>query len=111
MIVAGPEAEARLGNALPLANIPLGTTIHNIELVPGKGGQMVRTAGGSGPAPREGGRLRDSSDCPSGELRRVPLRCTATIGQVGNVEHANESLGKAGRARHWGFGRTIRGSR
>src|SRR6476661_7583378 len=84
IVVAGPDAEARIGNALPLANIPLGTTIHNIELVPGKGGQFVTI------------RL------PSGEMRRLPTKCMPTVGQVSNLDNENQNLGKAGRARHMG---------
>jgi large subunit ribosomal protein L2 len=100
-VVAGPDAEARLGNALPLRNIPLGTTIHNIELVPGKGAQIVRSAGTSAQLlAKEGDHAQVR--LPSGEVRRVDMRCMATIGQVGNVDHENQSLGKAGRTRHIG---------
>lgn len=109
VISAGPEAELRVGCALPLANIPVGTTVHNVELFPGKGGQMVRSAGaGAQLMAKEGdyALLR----LPSGELRRVLARCIATIGQVGNVEHENISLGKAGRQRHRGWRPTVRGS-
>jgi large subunit ribosomal protein L2 len=108
VVVSGPGVEARLGNALPLADIPLGTTIHNIELVPGKGGQIVRSAGASAQLlAKEGewGTVR----LPSGEMRRVPLNCIATIGQVGNLDHENQSLGKAGRARHMGQRPEVRG--
>src|SRR3954468_21401364 len=107
-VVAGPTAEARVGNALPLKNIPLGTTIHNIELVPGRGGQMVRSAGTSAQLlAKEGdyGQVR----MPSGEVRRVDLRCMATVGQVGNLDHENQSIGKAGRARHMGKRPEVRG--
>jgi large subunit ribosomal protein L2 len=101
VVVAGPQADARVGNALPLKNIPLGTTIHNIELVPGKGGQIVRSAGTSAQL-----LAKEGSDAqirlPSGEVRRVDMRCMATIGQVGNLDHENQSIGKAGRARHMG---------
>src|SRR6187401_299106 len=101
VVVAGPDAEARVGNALPLSNIPLGTTIHNIELVPGKGGQIVRSAGASAQLmAKEGDKAQVR--LPSGEVRRVDMRCMATIGQVGNIEHENQNLGKAGRARHMG---------
>jgi len=100
-VVAGPQAEARVGNALPLKNIPLGTTIHNIELVPGRGGQIVRSAGTSAQL-----LAKEGSDAqirlPSGEVRRVDMRCMATVGQVGNLDHENQSIGKAGRARHQG---------
>ena len=109
VISAGPDAELRVGCALPLANIPVGTTVHNVELFPGKGGQMVRSAGaGAQLMAKEGdyALLR----LPSGELRRVLARCTATIGQVGNVEHENISLGKAGRKRYLGWRPTVRGS-
>ena len=102
VVVAGPEAEARVGNALPLSNIPLGTTIHNIELVPGKGGQIVRSAGVSA-------QLLATVRLPSGEVRRVSLRCMATVGQVSNLDHENQNLGKAGRARHMGLRPEVRG--
>ncbi len=108
VVVSGPGVEARVGNALPLGDIPLGTTIHNIELVPGKGGQIVRSAGASAQLlAKEGewGTVR----LPSGEMRRVPLTCVATIGQVGNLDHENQSLGKAGRARHMGQRPEVRG--
>ncbi len=100
-IVAGEEADILVGNALPLSKIPLGTVIHNIELKEGKGGQMVRSAGaGAQLMAREGdwATLR----LPSGEMRKVHIRCYATIGQVGNLEHENVSYGKAGRTRHLG---------
>jgi large subunit ribosomal protein L2 len=107
-VVSGPEAEARLGNALPLRNIPLGTTIHNIELVPGKGGQIVRSAGGAAQLlAKEGDHAQVR--LPSGEVRRVDMRCTATVGQVGNLDHENQSIGKAGRARHMGLRPETRG--
>jgi large subunit ribosomal protein L2 len=108
VIVAGVEVEARVGNALPLANIPLGTTIHNIELVPGKGGQIVRSAGA---AAQLLAKEEDSAQVrlPSGEVRRISLRCMATIGQVSNLDHENQSLGKAGRARHMGLRPEVRG--
>jgi large subunit ribosomal protein L2 len=100
-ITSGPEADILVGNALPLSKIPLGTTIHNIELKEGKGGQMVRSAGTAAQLmAREGdwATLR----LPSGEMRKVHVRCYATIGQVGNLEHENVSYGKAGRTRHLG---------
>jgi large subunit ribosomal protein L2 len=108
-VMAGPDADIRPGNALPLKNIPTGTTIHNIELTRGRGGQMVRGAGaGAQLMAKEGDyaliRL------PSGEQRRVHILCMATIGQVGNVDHENQSIGKAGRARHLGRRPTVRGS-
>ncbi|OGN85358.1 MAG: 50S ribosomal protein L2 [Chloroflexi bacterium GWC2_73_18] len=108
VVVAGPSAEARLGNALPIANIPLGTTIHNIELVPGRGGQIVRSAGASAQLlAKEGGFAQVR--LPSGEVRRVDVRCMATVGQVSNIEHENQNLGKAGRARHMGERPEVRG--
>jgi large subunit ribosomal protein L2 len=108
LVVSGPDAEARVGNSLPLANIPLGTTIHNIELVPGKGGQIVRSAGTSAQLLAKEGDYA-TVRLPSGEMRRVPLRCQATIGQVSNLDHENQSLGKAGRARHMGQKPEVRG--
>ena len=98
-LMSGPQAELRAGNALPLANMPTGTQIHNIELTPGRGGQLVRTAGASAQLMAKEGEyalLR----LPSSEMRRVRIECTATIGQVGNIEHALVKLGKAGRSRH-----------
>ena len=100
-ITSGPDADILVGNALPLLNIPLGTTVHNIELKEGKGGQMARSAGTSAQLmAREGdwATLR----LPSTEMRKVHVRCYATIGQVGNLEHENVSIGKAGRSRHLG---------
>jgi len=95
---SGPEADILVGNALPLKNIPSGTVVHNIELRPGKGGQMARSAGAQAQlVSKEGGIAL--LKLPSGEVRRVPLECMATIGQVGNLEHENVSLGKAGRSR------------
>jgi len=108
IVVSGPDAEARIGNAMPLANIPLGTTIHNIELVPGKGGQIVRSAGGAAQLlAKEGDHAQVR--LPSGEVRRIDMRCTATVGQVGNLDHENQSIGKAGRARHMGLRPETRG--
>ncbi len=107
-IMAGSEAEMRVGNALPLKNIPLGTIVHNVELQPGRGGQMARSAGvGAQLMAKEGdfAMLR----LPSGELRRVPVVCMATIGQVGNTEHANINIGKAGRRRWMGWRPAVRG--
>src|SRR5581483_3222099 len=108
VVVSGPDAEARLGNALPLANIPLGTTIHNIELVPGRGGQIVRSAGASAQLLAKEGEYAQVR-LPSGEVRRVSIRCMATVGQVSNLDHENQSLGKAGRARHLGRRPEVRG--
>ncbi len=96
VVVAGPEAEARVGNALPIANIPLGTTIHNIELMPGKGGQIVRSAGVVAQLLAKEGDYAQVR-LPSGEVRRVSVRCMATVGQVSNLDHENQNLGKAGR--------------
>ncbi len=108
VVVAGPGADARVGNALPIRNIPLGTTIHNIELVPGKGGQIVRSAGTAAQLLAKEGELAQVR-LPSGEVRRVPIKCMATVGQVSNVDHENQSLGKAGRARHMGQRPEVRG--
>ncbi|MFH1647310.1 MAG: 50S ribosomal protein L2 [Chloroflexota bacterium] len=108
-IMSGDSAEIRPGNTLPLKAMPSGTAIHNIEMMPGKGGQMARSAGASAQLMAKEGEyvlLR----LPSGELRRVRSDCTATIGQIGNVEHQNISLGKAGRKRHMGWRPTVRGS-
>jgi large subunit ribosomal protein L2 len=101
VVVAGRGVEARVGNALPLRNIPLGTTIHNIELVPGRGGQVVRSAGTAAQLLAKEGDYAQVR-MPSGEVRRVDMRCMATVGQVGNLDHENQSLGKAGRSRHIG---------
>lgn len=98
-LMSGPEAEVRVGNSLPLANMPTGTQVHNIELTPGKGGQMVRSAGVSAQLMAKEGDYA-LIRLPSGEMRRVRIECVATIGQVGNVEHALVKLGKAGRSRH-----------
>jgi large subunit ribosomal protein L2 len=109
MVVAGPDAPFRTGNALPLRNIPVGTQIHNIELRRGGGGQIVRSAGTSA-------QLMGKADnyalvrMPSGEVRRVHIDCMATLGQVGNVDHENVLIGKAGRSRHMGRRPTVRGS-
>jgi large subunit ribosomal protein L2 len=100
-VVAGPDAEARVGNAMPLKNIPLGTTIHNVELVPGRGAQIVRSAGTSAQLLAKEGQYAQVR-LPSGEVRRVDMRCMATVGQVGNVDHENQNHGKAGRVRHLG---------
>jgi large subunit ribosomal protein L2 len=97
-VMSGPEADIRPGNALPLENIPSGTTIHNIELRPGKGGQMVRSAGAAAQLVSKEGEWA-LIKLPSGEVRKVSVKCYATIGQVGNLDHENESLGKAGRSR------------
>jgi large subunit ribosomal protein L2 len=100
-IMSGPEADILLGNALPLKNMPAGTVVHNIELKPGKGAQMVRSAGAQAQlVSKEGGIAL--LKLPSGEIRRVQLECYATVGQVGNIDHENQSLGKAGRTRWMG---------
>ncbi|MEW5736030.1 MAG: 50S ribosomal protein L2 [Thermodesulfobacteriota bacterium] len=107
-VISGPEADIQPGNALPLANIPLGTVIHNIELKLGKGGQIVRSAGSFAQLVAKEGDYAQVR-LPSGEVRRVLSRCTATVGQVGNVEHENMSLGKAGRTRWKGRRPMVRG--
>jgi large subunit ribosomal protein L2 len=108
-ILSGPDAEIRPGNALPLANIPLGTMVHNIELQEGRGGQLVRAAGTSAQLLGKEGKYA-AVRLPSGEVRRIRQTCYATIGEVGNPDHANIKLGKAGRKRHRGFRPTVRGS-
>ncbi len=108
-IISGKEAEIRPGNSLAMAHIPVGTTIHNIELQPGKGGQMVRSAGTSAQLLAKEGKYAHVR-LPSGEVRLVLQECRASIGQVGNVEHANIKLGKAGRKRHMGWRPSVRGS-
>ncbi len=108
-VMSGSNAEVKVGNALPMRLIPTGTQIHNIELQRGRGGQMVRSAGASAQLmakEAEYALIR----LPSGELRRVRSECLATIGQIGNVEHQNISLGKAGRSRHMGWRPDVRGS-
>ncbi len=107
-IVSGPNAEALEGNALPLSEIPLGTPIHNIEMHPGRGGQLVRGAGMAAQImAREGEHAHVR--LPSGEIRMINVQCYATVGQVGNLEHENISLGKAGRKRWLGWRPTVRG--
>jgi len=108
-VMSGPEAEIRPGNALPLERIPLGTTVHNIELSAGRGGQMARSAGTSAQLLAKEGDYA-TLRLPSGEVRTVRRECMATIGQVGNVEHGNVTIGKAGRARWLGRRPTTRGS-
>ena len=109
MVMSGPDAEIRVGSALPIANIPVGTTIHNIELHIGKGGQLVRAAGTSAQLLAKEGRYAHIR-LPSGEVRLVNVQCMATIGQVGNTDHGNIKLGKAGRKRWLGFRPSVRGS-
>ena len=109
VIVSSAAADIKPGNALPLANIPVGTVIHNIELYPGKGAQLVRSAGVAAQLmAKENGMA--TVRLPSGEYRKVRLNCIACIGQVGNVDHANIAIGKAGRKRHMGIRPTVRGS-
>jgi large subunit ribosomal protein L2 len=108
-VSSGPEAELAPGNTLALRDIPTGTVIHNIELKPGRGGQMARSAGGSAQLMAKEGDWAQVR-LPSGEVRRVLTVCMATIGQVGNPEHGTLSLGKAGRSRHLGIRPTVRGS-
>ncbi len=108
-VVSGPEADIVAGNALPLTNIPVGTFIHNIELYPGKGAQLARSAGVMAQLMAKEGKYA-LIRLPSGELRNVPSECYAVIGQVSNIDHANVSYGKAGRRRHMGWRPTVRGS-
>jgi large subunit ribosomal protein L2 len=107
-VISGETADIRVGNALPLANIPVGTTIHNIELKPGKGGQLARAAGASAQLMAKEGNYANIR-LSSGEMRLVRLECRATIGQVGNLDHENINLGKAGRSRWLGRRPTVRG--
>jgi len=109
ILVSGPTAEIRPGNALPISNIPVGTLIHNIEMKEGKGAQLVRSAGGAAQLlAKEGGFAQVRM--PSGEVRLIHQVCYATIGQIGNLDHGNIKLGKAGRKRHMGIRPTVRGS-
>ncbi len=108
-VVSGAGADIKPGNTLPIANIPVGTVIHNIELYPGKGAQLVRSAGTQAQLMAKENNLAQVR-LPSGEYRYVRLNCMATIGQVGNIDHANVSIGKAGRKRHMGWRPTVRGS-
>ncbi|MEF9921746.1 MAG: 50S ribosomal protein L2 [Anaerovoracaceae bacterium] len=109
VIFSGPTADIKPGNSLPLINIPVGTIIHNVELKPGKGGQLARSAG-------NGAQLMAKEDkyaqvrLPSGEVRKIKIECRATIGEVGNLEHQNIQIGKAGRKRHMGWRPSVRGS-
>ena len=108
-ILSSANADIKPGNCLPLENIPVGTVIHNIELYPGRGAQLVRAAGVAAQLmAKEGGMA--TIRMPSGEMRKVRMNCKATIGQVGNIDHANVSIGKAGRKRHMGIRPTVRGS-
>ena len=108
-VMNGADAEIRVGNCLPLQNIPVGTQIHNIELYPGKGGQLVRAAGNSAQLMAKEGKYA-TLRLPSGEMRMVPIICRATIGQVGNADHELINIGKAGRKRNMGIRPTVRGS-
>ena len=108
-VVAGTGADIKPGNALPLTNIPVGTVIHNVELYPGRGGQLARAAGNYAQLMAKEG-VYALLRLPSGELRNVPVNCMATIGQVGNLDHENVKVGKAGRKRHMGWRPTVRGS-
>lgn len=108
-VMAGPEAEIRPGNSLPISNIPVGTLVHNIEIYSGRGGQLVRAAGGAAQLLAKEGDYAQVR-LPSGEVRLVRQQCYATIGQIGNTDHSNIKLGKAGRKRHLGIRPTVRGS-
>lgn len=108
-VLSSSKAEIRPGNALPLSSIPVGTMVHNLELKEGKGGQLVRTAGGSAQLLAKEGEFAQIR-MPSGEVRLVSQKCYATIGQVGNLDHSNIKLGKAGRKRHMGIRPTVRGT-
>ena len=108
-LMNGPEAEIKVGNCLPLQNIPVGTQVHNIELYPGRGGQFVRSAGNSAQLIAKEGKYA-TLRLPSGEMRMVPIICRATVGQVGNIDHELITIGKAGRKRHMGIRPTVRGS-
>ena len=108
-LVSGPQAEVRPGNCLPISNIPVGTLVHNVELKQGRGGQLVRAAGGAAQLLAKEGDYAQIR-MPSGEVRLVRQECYATIGQVGNLDHSNIKLGKAGRKRHMGIRPTVRGT-
>ena len=108
-VYSGPDAEPRLGNCLPLSKIPSGLEVHNIEMMPGQGGKMVRTAGGTARLAGRDGNMAHLL-LPSGELRMISSSCRATIGQLGNLDHGNVRLGKAGRKRHMGRRPHVRGT-
>ncbi len=108
-VMSGMSAEVKVGNCLPLSEIPVGTEIHNIELYPGKGGQLVRSAGGTAQLMAKEGKYA-TLRLPSGEMRLVPVICRATVGTVGNIEHGLVNIGKAGRKRNMGIRPTVRGS-
>ncbi len=107
-VISGPDADIKAGNALPLENIPVGTMVHNIEMQPGKGGQIAKAAGSSAQLMAKEGKYA-TLKLPSGEMRMIPIACRATVGQVGNLDHELVSLGKAGRKRHMGVRPTVRG--
>ncbi len=109
VIFSGTDADIQVGNTLPIANIPVGTLIHNIELKPGKGGQLARSAGNGAQLMAKEGKYAQVR-LPSGEVRKVLMNCRATIGEVGNGDHSNIQIGKAGRKRHMGIRPTVRGS-
>ena len=109
VLMNGPEAEIKLGNCLPLAQIPVGTMVHNVELYPGKGGQLVRSAGNAAQLMAKEGKYA-TLRLPSGEMILVPIQARATVGQVGNIDHELINIGKAGRKRHMGIRPTVRGS-
>lgn len=109
VIFSGSDADIQVGNALPIANIPVGTVIHNIELKPGKGAQLVRSAGNGAQLMAKEGKYAQVR-LPSGEVRKVLMVCRATVGEVGNADHSNIQIGKAGRKRHMGWRPTVRGS-
>ena len=108
-VVSGPTADIKVGNALPMQNIPVGTVIHCIEMKPGKGAQMVRSAGNGAQLMAKEGNYA-TVRLPSGEVRKVRIECRATIGEVGNLDHENIKIGKAGKKRHMGIRPTVRGS-
>jgi large subunit ribosomal protein L2 len=108
LVESGEKADIKIGNALPLANIPLGTVIHNVELRPGEGGKLVRSAGSSAQLMAKEGAYAQVR-MPSGEVRKIQIVCRATIGQLGNLDHENEVIGKAGRSRHLGKRPSVRG--
>jgi large subunit ribosomal protein L2 len=108
LVESGPTADIKIGNALPIKNIPVGTVIHNIELRPGEGGKLVRSAGVSAQLMAKEDQYSQVR-MPSGEVRRIHINCRATIGQLGNVEHENQVIGKAGRSRHLGKRPSVRG--
>lgn len=108
-ILSGPQAEIKTGNALPISDIPVGTMLHNLEMVPGRGGELVRSAGAAAQLMAKEGKYA-TLKMPSGEVRLISMLCKATIGRVGNAEHENVTLGNAGRSRHMGIRPTVRGT-